>query len=184
MNILVRYKFLFAVLLVFILIQALFFFISPSEIVSSVGIENSYGIAFLVALIGGVSTLTGPVLFATIATFSAGGANPFLLGLVGGLGIFISNSVFYFLALYGKKSVSEKWKEKLNAISERIKEKYSKRVIFPLVYLYLSFTPLSDDVLMVGLVIAGYRYMHIAPLLLLGGISFATATAFFGNLFV
>ncbi len=176
-----RHKILVTVLLLVVAFNTLFFYISPTEIVEYIGVENSYVAAFLLATIGGVSTLTGAALFTTIVAFAAGGLDAKMLGVIAGLGIFVSNSIFFFLALYGRKSVPRQWHERLVRIEQWIKKRISRKKILLLSYLYLSLTPFPDDVLMFGLVLAGYSYKKVAPILLAGGISIATLVAHLGN---
>lgn len=175
-----RHKILLTVVLVLISFNLLFFCITPEEIVAQIGVENSYLVAFLLAAIGGVSTFTGTALYATIATFAAGGAHPLLLGFIAGIGIFISNSLFFLLARLGRKSIQGQLRYKVVRIAAWVEVKMPHWLTLILVYLYLSFSPFSDDLLMIGLVIAGYKYRHVAPVLLAGGISLATFVAYLG----
>lgn len=175
------YHILIIIAFFIIAINALFFFISPKEIISFIGVENSYIIVFITAVIGGISSLTGVALFATIATFSAGGAEPFLLGIIGGIGIFISDTVFYFLAKAGHKALPESWGSYITKALEWI-QKYPSWVILCFVFLYIGFTPLPADILMATLALSGYSYKKIAPILLLGSITVATFAAYLGNI--
>lgn len=159
----------------------LVFTVSPEQIVRALGAQNGYLVAFLVAAIGGVSTLTGTALYATIATLAAGGLNPLLLGLVGGLGIFISNSIFFLLAYYGRRSVSGKWYERAKQASQWLDERFPRWAVLLFAFIYLGLSPFPDDILMVGLVIAGFTYKQVVPVLLAGGVTLATITAFLGE---
>ena len=176
-----RHKILVAVVLLLIAFNAVFFYVTPDEIVEYIGVHNSYSIAFLIAAIGGVSTLTGATLFATIITFAAGGADPLMLGVAAGIGIFISNSVFFLLAMYGRKSVPRVWHERLLRIEGWVKRRISSKKALMLAYVYLGFTPFPDDILMFALVLSGYSYKRVAPVLLAGGVSLATLVAHLGN---
>ena len=171
---------MFAGILAFIaFINILFYFFSADSIVSLVGAENTYIIIFILATVGGLSSISGIALFTTIITFVAGGANPLLITLVGGTGIFISDSIFYLLALHGRKSVPQDWDESLSKI-ESLVEKYPPWMVFVGTYIYIGFTPLPNDLLMVALVIGGYSYKKIARILLAGSFTIAMVTAYFG----
>lgn len=169
-------------ILVFIaFINTLFYFFGAEGIVSAIGVENTYLVIFLIAVTGGLSSLTGIALFTSIATFAAGGAEPFLLAMVGGVGIFISDSIFYFLIYYGRKSVPENWEETFKKIEEWI-EKYPNRVVLTGMYFYISFSPLPNDLLMAALVIGGYSYKRIVWVLLAGSFTVAFITAYLGKI--
>ena len=170
----------FTIVSLFILFNLIFFFVGPEKIVQFVGVENTYLLIFLIATIGGLSTFTGAFLFGSIATFAAGGAVPILLGIFGGLGIFVSDSIFYFLAFYGKKAIPEKWDSEIKKIEYWVEKRPSWLVLF-LIYIYIGFTPLPNDVLMIILAISGYTYKKIVITLLLGSLTIATITACFGS---
>lgn len=152
-------------------------FVNPHQIIEYVGVENSYLIVFLIAAIGGLSTFTSTTLFTTIATFSAGGAIPWLVGLAAGVGIFISNSVFYLLAALGRKSIPEHWNAKILSTA-RWMRKMPVWLLFFTIYLYFGFSPLPNDLLIIVLVIARFKYRQVAPILFAGSITVAILTAY------
>ncbi len=177
-----RHRVLIGVLLLWVGLGVVFLFTPPREIVQAIGVENSYFVTFLLAAVGGVSSFTGTALYAAIATFAAGGAHPLLLGILGGTGIFISNTVFFMLARFGKRSVSDTYQAQFARITQWVQTRVPRWAAFAGVYLYLGFSPFPDDLLMIALVLAGYRYRNVWPLLLVGGISIATVTAYIGNI--
>jgi len=157
-------------------------YISPEEVVTAIGVENIYVVTFLLGAIGGLSTLTGAALYATIITFAVGGATPALLGLSAGLGIFVSDTVFYHVALYGKMSIPDKTAKKLSRITDTLLG-FSKQKMLLFTYLYQSFLPLPSDVLMVFLVFAGYKYRTVAPVFLAASLTLGFLLAYFGSTF-
>lgn len=175
-----RYYILLGILALIAGINVFFYYIGPEETVSIIGIENTYIVVFLIAAIGGLSAFTGVALFTSLAAFAAGGADPLLLALSGGVGIFISDSIFYFLALYGRRSIPQKWGRVLDRV-EKLIEKYPSKVVLAGIYLYISFTPLPNDLLMVALVVAGYSYRKIVWVLLAGSLTIALLTAYLGT---
>jgi hypothetical protein len=174
-----NYYILSGVVAFIILINVLLFYVNPREIIDLIGVENSYIVIFITAAIGGLSTFTGLTLFTAIATFAAGGAEPLLLGLAGGLGIFVSDSIFYHLAYLGRKAIPDGWKPFIEKL-ERWAEDRPLWLVLLATYLYLSFIPLPSDLLMIALALGGYPYRKIAGVLLLGGLTIATLTAYFG----
>lgn len=176
-----KYFTLGAILVFLIFVTALFLYIEPDELVGWIGVKNTYLVAFLIAAAGGISMFTSATFFTVIATFAAGGANTILLGIAGGLGIFISDSIFFYLAAIGREALSEKWQSRVEAIAKRA-EAYPLWLILLCVYLYLGFSPLPNDILMIALVAAGFRYRTVAPVILAGSITIATMVAYISKL--
>jgi hypothetical protein len=155
--------------------------VNADRVVELIGIENTYGVVFLIAVIGGLSTFTGVSLFAALAAFSVGGSHPLLLGLSAGIGIFISDSLFFYVATYGKKSLPLEWErrvEKITAWTKRV----SERTLLIGSYVYLGFSPFPNDLLMLVLAAAGISYRTLWPVLLAGSITVATGVSYLGRL--
>ena len=176
-----RYWLSFALIVFLLILMTILVFITPQEIVDYVGVENTYLVSFLMAVFGGISAVTGISFFVSVATFSSGGANPFLLGVFGGLGIFISDSVFFLVARYGIRIFEKEAKPvSLWLISKM--EKISLNTILVGVYLYVGLTPLPNDLLMIALAFMGMPFKRLAPVLMAGGITVVFLTAYFGEI--
>ncbi len=176
-----KYGLFFAIAGFIVLVNLIFFFWSPELVVSKIGIKNTYLLAFLASAIGGLSTLTGAALFTTIVTFVAGGSHPFWLALSAGMGIFLSDSVFYFLIFHGRKSIPLRWENRLERIQLWMAQ-HPPKTVLTAAYLYMSFTPLPNDLLMIGLVIGGFSYKRIVWVVLAGSLTVAFVTAYLGQL--
>lgn len=148
-------------------------FVPPEELVLAIGMQNTYLVAFFLAVTTGVSTLTSTSFYAVIATFAAGGASPIFLGLSAGIGAFISNAIFYALFHYGKHTLTGKPRERVDALAARI-EKLPRWFLFLIIYVYAGIIPLPDDILMAALAISSYSFVSFAPFLLAGNITIAT----------
>lgn len=167
-----------AFLLAFALILA---FITPQEIVDYVGVENTYLVSFLLAVFGGLSTVTGISFFVSVVTFSSGGTSPILLALFGGLGIFISDSIFFLVAQYGVEILKKKAQPLSLWLVSRV-ENISLGTILVGVYIYIGFTPLPNDVLMIALAFAGMPFRRLAPVLMAGSVTIVFLVAYFGEI--
>lgn len=155
-------------------------FISPEEIITHIGVTNAYIAIFLLAAIGGLSSITGTSLFAAVATFAAGGADPWLLGLMAGVGIFISDSIFFLIARKGSQTIETR----PDGIRERLAHRIERMPTWGVragVFAYVGLTPLPNDILMIALAVARVRYQIIAPALFIGSITIATLTAHLGE---
>ena len=146
-----------------------------------VGVKNTYLVSFLLAVFGGLSAVTGLSFFASVVTFSGGGANTLLLAVFGGLGIFISDSIFFFVARYGVEILKKKARPISLWLVSRM-EKFSLTAILIGVYIYVGFTPLPNDLLMVALAFVGMPFKRLAPVLMAGSITVVFLVAYFGEI--
>lgn len=178
-----KYYALILVLVFIIFINAVLYYVGAEGIVSVIGVDNTYLLVFILAISGGLSSFTGVALLTSIATFAGGGAEPLLLALAGGAGIFISDTVFYFLVLYGRRSVPENWDKTFDKLEELV-GRYPKWVVLTGMYFYIGFSPLPNDLLMAALVIGGYSYRRIVWVLLAGSFTIALLMAYLGSTFL
>jgi membrane protein YqaA with SNARE-associated domain len=164
----------------FLLLNVVFFFITPDQIVQYVGVDNTYLTLFLIASVGGLNVITGGLLYASIVAFSAGGASPWLLGLVGGIGIAIGDSLVFFLFRYTAKTLSPEWQEKVTIMKKKV-EHLPTYLQYILIYVYLGLTPLPNDILMFFLAILRFKFVRVLPVIIAGTITIATLLAFLGK---
>ena len=174
------FKALYAILVVLISTGVLLYQYPPDEIVAYIGLENSYLATFLIVAIGGLSSLTSGVFYAAVATFSAGGAIPWLLGLVGGLGIAIGDSLIFALFHYGTMSVKKSWQKKIEKIRKYV-DRNPSWLVYGCLYLLLGITPIPNDLVMFALVVFGFEYLKVLPIIFLAGVTITTITAYLGQ---
>lgn len=121
------------------------------------------GVAFI---LGGVRDLSG-----TIFVF-----DPWLIGILGGLGATIGEVTGYALGYAGNRFIEE---EQTNGFLQII-EKYPRAT--PLVLWFLAATPIPDDVVIIPLGIARYPFWKVFIPQLIGKIMFLTGVAWAGRL--
>lgn len=146
-----------------------FYYVSPTTVVAKIGIQNSYLVAFMVAVICGFSSITGTTFYVTIGALSNGGANPLLLGIIGGIGVCISDTAFYFLVSKGTHIVDKHYQKFSNFIKKWVKI-VPGWVVNIGVFIYSGFVPIPNDVLLVALALAGTPFKKVAPYLFAGDI--------------
>lgn len=170
-----------AILMFLVAWSILLYVIDPQVIVESIGIGNGYLVAFFVTLFAGLSALTSPAFFTTIGTLVFGGLNIYILGLVVGLAIFMGDTAFFFLGQSGRKAfLNESSDGKFHRLSRWIRNK-PKWVIRMLMFLYLGFSPLPNDVLMITMSATGFTYRDIFWTLMAGNFAFGfVVTGVFG----
>lgn len=176
-----HYLRLLAVVAFIVAINAAFFLVGAREVVTYIGVSNTYLVVFLIAAIGGMSTFTGATYVSTMANFAAGGADPWLLGLFGGVGIFISDSLFYLLAWYGRQVVPNSWRSAIRFLTKEIEELPIWAVMLG-AYIYQGLSPLPTDLLMLALAFSRRHYYTLILPLLFGSLTFSWLIAHFGSL--
>ena len=161
----------FAGILIFIIAWILILiFISPDQIVGKMGERNSYIILFLISAIGGVSSISASSYYLAVSVFASGGLNPIVLGFIGGIGVTIGDSLFFYLGKKGKEISSKELHKKTNKIYRWI-NKSPKGFIPFFVYIYAGFTPAPNDLMTVPLGFLGYPYKKMIIPLLFGNIT-------------
>lgn len=165
-------------LIAFIVIFSwMLFHFGPTQIVETLGVENSYGIMFLMSVFGGVSTFTSVSYLATLGALAIGGLDPFLLGLVAGTGLLISDSFFFYLGKEGRRAAGGKPKEWADRFEAWLRKQ--PRWMVPVVtYLYTGLTPLPNDVLTIALAFAEVKFRRIVLALWLGNMTLTTLVAY------
>lgn len=166
-----RYRTLILAVLVLIAWSAIFLFIPADSIIANIGVQNSYIVSFLVTLAAGWSFFTGTTAYATVIEFARGGSDPLLLGITSGIGLFLSDTFFYWLAIRGRTSVESKFHKGFKRIQDFI-ARVPNAIVYVGVYLFCAFGPIPNDVILVTLVVGGYKYRKFWPYLLLGDITF------------
>ena len=143
-------------------------YIGPEQIVTNIGVENTYLILFLIAIFGGVSAFTSTSFYVLFVTFLAGGSNPIILAIVGGLGLSIGDMLFYLLGIKGREVMEHTRYEKYISKISKLIEKNSQLVVFSVIYLYISFSPFPKDILSVTLGILNYNIKRLFLAMILG----------------
>lgn len=168
---LVHYRTVILVLLILIGWSAFFIIVSPESLIERVGVGNSYLISFLISLLAGFSMFTGTAAYATVIEFARGGANPLYLGITSGIGLFLSDSIFYLLVMRGRNALTTRfgrWLSRFHHFMQRL----PSMIVYLGVYLFCAFGPIPNDVMMSVLIIGGYEYKKVWPAFLVGDITF------------
>jgi|GEM_PF-308295 len=138
---------------------------------------------YLLAVVAGFGLLIGDSLFfylgksgRTAITLAAGGLNPYLLAVVAGFGLLIGDSLFFYLGKSGRTAFSDQFHERLDRLTRWIMRRPNWLVPI-IVYIYVGFTPLPNDIFMIALALSGYPYKKMVIPLLLGDITIVLITA-------
>lgn len=147
----------------------------PGYIVETIGEDHAYIAVFLIAALGGVSSFTAFTYFSTIIAFAAAGLNPWWLGILGGAGVTIGDSLFFFFGQHSRIIISQRVEKAMAMVRKRL-ERFNQLSIPIFVFMYSAFTPFPNEFMTVSLGLTGVKYRWIGPPLLLGNIFITTAT--------
>lgn len=170
--------FFVGILVLIIALITILHFFSPEEIVQKIGLKNAYILMFLIAFFGGFSAWISFSFVATLVMFSAGGANPLILGLVSGLGLSIGDVIMFFLGVSGRSIIVGKWDKRLKKASSKVKRIGNKWIAF-FSYIYIGFTPLPNDFLLIFLAMMEFPPKKIYLPIILGDFTYSLLIAFF-----
>jgi membrane protein YqaA with SNARE-associated domain len=167
-------------LILFIIGTLILHLYGPQNTIELVGLTNSYIIAFFMGAFGGSFVLTAGAYYYSIYTISQHGLNPFILGVVGGFGLTVGDSLFYYLGFRGR-SIKSKWiGKKVHAFGKWLENK-PKFIVLIIAFIYISIIPLPNDLLLISAGFAGYSYRLIIFAVLLGNIFFVTLLGLLGQ---
>ena len=161
--------------------SAVLYFIDARELVQSIGVRNSYLLLFFIALIGGVSSFTTGSYLATLFLFAQEGLSVWLLGLAGGLAIFIGDIIFFYLGQYGFKALQDSNSE----WASKFRSWMNQRSLISLqlfTYFYVGLTPLPNDIITIALGASEYKFRNFLIPLFIGSIQLQTLAAYFFSL--
>jgi membrane protein YqaA with SNARE-associated domain len=152
------------------------FFIGPEALVDYIGLQNAYGLMFLVAAIGGLSTFNSVPYLAVLFVLANAGVNPFLLGLVSAVGVMCGDSFSYVLGRSGETVIPESFKFVFANIKS-FAQNHPK--LYPLFcFVYGALCPLSNDFVTIASGIAKIAYKKVMVPLALGNVVFNIAFAY------
>lgn len=149
----------------------------PDMIVEKFGEDHAYLALFLIAAFGGVSVFTSASYFGTVIAFASAGLNPWLLGLAGGAGVTIGDSLFFLFGNHSRVIVSKNVDKVMDHVRSKL-ERFNKWSVPIFVYLYAAFSPLPNEFMTISVGLSGAKYRIVGPPLLLGNITITIITAF------
>tara|TARA_Y100000310_G_scaffold37840_1_gene35469 strand:- start:189 stop:755 length:567 start_codon:yes stop_codon:yes gene_type:complete len=121
-------------------------FYTPFEIVSKVGINNSYVMLFLVSILDSILTMTYVFSYPFAATLVGGGLNFILLGLLMGFGTTIGDILFFYIGHTGRSILPNKIETFLEKIFGWLARK-PQWVLDLGVFIYVGLSPFPNNIL-------------------------------------
>lgn len=168
----------FALILLFLTVSITLALISPENIIEHIGTSNAVLLMFIFGTMGGLTTFTGVPYHLILASFSAGGVHPIILGTATALGVMIGDSTMYFLG----KNIAPALPVHFSQAVQKIGDFFDTHptLFVPTLFLYGSVCPFSNDWIVASLSIHGYSFWKIITPLALGNIVFNIGIAYLG----
>ena len=111
-------------------------------------------------------------------TLVAGGMDPVHLGLISGVSLAIGDMVMFYAGSKGRNLIKEKLDKRINKITKFIKKrKWTENAIPIFAYLYMSFAPLPNDILLLSLAAIEFPSKKMNVIIILGDLTFALTLA-------
>lgn len=167
----------FLPLLIVLLASVLFYFYGSSEyIVNQIGLENAYGLMFVFAMLGGLTTFNTVPYYSLLLVLASAGLNPLLLGLSSAGGVMSGDTFSYLLGKQGA-TVLPNWLFKYIEILKTFAEHNEKKFLL-ICFLYGSLSPLSNDFITISAGMAKIKYWKMMLPLAAGNLVFNVGLAY------
>lgn len=177
MHFLIKHYRFFIALFILIIINVIIYVIGPSHIIDVIGVSNGYFVAFFAAATAGFSMFTVSVFYSAYIALVSAGLNIWLLALCAGVGLAISDTLFFYTLLHGRNLMPKKWRQKSDKFAHWI-ERRAKRVVPIIIFFYCILIPISTDFLMLTMALAKQKVRVVFPCLVVGNIAFALEIAY------
>ncbi|OIO18864.1 MAG: hypothetical protein CO029_03340 [Candidatus Magasanikbacteria bacterium CG_4_9_14_0_2_um_filter_41_10] len=153
------------------------FLIKNSETVRLVVSQFGYAGMFVVAIISGFNVAVPIPVIGFYPLFVELGFVPVFIILTLSLGMTLGNTVGYFVGFAGKGFFERASSIRVRKMFDRL---YLRHQSLPFVFLffYAAFVPLPNELLVIPMAIAGYRFWQMVVVLLIGNIIFNIVGAF------
>lgn len=172
----------FLLLVIFLILFSLFFYFYGYDwIINTLHIKHTYLIGFFVCLFGGISTISVSIYLPIMTSFVIAGSNPLLLGVIGGLGLAISDIFFFYISSKGRELVP-KGKFENFLINLELKIMRLGDFWVGLFMIFYIVTPFPNDLLNLTLAFVKYPAKKVVRFLFIGDIIYMTAYCLFISL--
>ena len=150
-------------------------FVDLETMAETIGLQNAYLILFFVAATAGTSFLTSAGFYAIYGSYAAVGFDPVVIAIIGGLGMTIGDSIYFlFSGKVGDVVNENMWYEKVYIFFIKL----PRWGVYLFTYLYASFAPIPNDILMLTLGVMKYNFRYILPIIILGNVTLLLLVAY------
>ena len=151
--------------------------LAGSELATSLVADWGYLGALIVAAVSGFNVLLPIPVVAFFPLFLAAGLDFWILLITVTVGMTLGDSVGYLLGNTGRRLVDPKT---ARSRAFKVVESFRKRHVwapYVLLFLYVSFAPAPNEILVIPMAFAGYKFRYMFPIILVGNFVFNLITA-------
>jgi membrane protein YqaA with SNARE-associated domain len=168
---------LITVILVFYFAFMLRDLVTESEPIKSFVAGYGYIGILVISIISGLNIIVPVPAIAFLPVFAATGLSLIVTVLVIGIGMTIGDSISFLIGKIGRNLISSAKNKKIIVRLEKWQQK-NRLIPFAVLFLYASFIPLPNEILVIPLSFIGYKFRQLFPWLLTGNILFNSLVAF------
>lgn len=151
-------------------------FVSPEQIINTIGVNNAYLLIFFLAFLGGVSTFSSVPYHLVVVSMAAGGLNPFVLGVSAASGVMLGDSTSYYLGHRGSLFIPKQFQKFFSRLHTLI---IHHPKLFPwFCFLYGMLIPFSNDFITITAGLIRFPFWKVILPLGIGNLLFNTAIAY------
>lgn len=178
-----KYVFLTLLLIVMVSFIVAILYYGPSDIVEMLGVQNTYLLLFIFAILDGVSFLTSASFFGSLILISKD--IPIVpLVIVSSIGLTIGDLFYYLFGLNIKNLIQD---GRVYGKVQKVKgwfDRFPDRLKFVFIYLYTAVSPFPKDILCITLGVVHYPAVRIIIPMFLGNATFIVILLYASNLLV
>ncbi|MDO8510523.1 MAG: hypothetical protein Q7S15_02775 [bacterium] len=138
--------------------------------------EYGYLGIFFLSIVSGINIIVPIPIISFMPLFIESGLNFWLTVLLVTAGLTIGDGVAYMVGAAGRQVMSEGFRKRIDFF-DNFRKKYS-HTPFLLLFLFAALAPLPNEVLVIPMALAGYRFLPMFPFLLAGNLIYNTLVAF------
>lgn len=162
-------KIILTIGIIFLIVWSIFLItVDVAAFIESIKLGNAYLVLFLIAVFSSSSFLTSASFYATFVAYANSGLDIYAISIIGGIGMGISDSIFFYLSRTAGDVISKDSKL-YNKVYNYV-SKLPRWGVYIFTFCYSAFAPLPNDILIVTLGVLKFKYSRIIPLLILGNV--------------
>lgn len=160
---------IFTSLFFFIAWSIFLVFVDMTQLVKNIGISNVYLLLLIVAITSGTSALTTTSFYAVYLSYINAGFDPWILGVIGGIGLSVGDTIFFYVAQKTQQTLNQKKGQVYTKIYDVVGKLPEWGVCF-FAFMYSAFVPLPNDMLMITLGALQFKYRRVIVFVIIGNI--------------
>ena len=147
-----------------------------NELIQELVLKYGYGGVFLTSLFSGFNIIAPIPIISFLPLFIVSGLNLWIIIFTIAVGLTLADSFSYFIGKIGQQLISPPMQKTVRRL-EKIRERYNWLPI-AILFLFASFVPFPNEIIVIPMVFLGYRITHLLPSLFLGNVIFNSLSAF------